>query len=123
MFWRGTMGQEKIFIVECKRLVEAVTVAEAVQRLEEFKGDPTEMDQLAKHERRVKWLQQKSKVRRVHYGHPSQSRRVPSTPGYKGPGADAILEEVFPADQFVDFEMLGERLAGCGFPASSGAKA
>jgi hypothetical protein len=117
--WSG-----KVFIVECKRLVEAVTVAEAVQRLEEFKGDPTEMDQLAKHERRVKWLQQNPNGIASMTGIPAN--RVEFLPLLVT--SDLVpmqfLKEVkFPAEQFVDFERLGERLAGCGFPASSRAKA
>jgi hypothetical protein len=117
-------GSGKVFIVECKRLVEAVTVAEAVQRLEEFKGDPTEMDQLAKHVRRVKWLQQNPNGVASMTGIPAN--RVEFLPLLVT--SDLVpmqfLKEVkFPAEQFVDFERLGERLAGCGFPASSRAKA
>jgi hypothetical protein len=46
----------RVFIVECKRLLPALTMREIVQRLEDFKGDKTEVDSLGRHLRRVDWL-------------------------------------------------------------------
>ena len=45
-----------VLLIECKRLKTTLTVGQVVQQLEEFRGDPNEMDSLAKHQRRVEWL-------------------------------------------------------------------
>jgi hypothetical protein len=45
-----------VFLIECKRLKTALTVGQVTQQLEKFRGDPDDMDSLAKHQRRVEWL-------------------------------------------------------------------
>ena len=52
--WEPTSGA--VFVIECKRLKAALTVRQVIQQLEEFRGNPIEMDSLAKHQRRVEWL-------------------------------------------------------------------
>lgn len=54
--WNTTNG--KIFPVECKRLLPALTVREVLQRLEDFRGDKKAKDSLGRHLRRVDWLNQ-----------------------------------------------------------------
>ncbi len=107
----------KVFIVECKRLIEAVTVTEAVQRLEEFKGDPTEADRLTKHLRRVDWLQQNpSGIGSITDIPVDRVELVPLLVTSDLVPMEFLKEVKFPAEQFVDFERLAERLAACGFP-------
>lgn len=53
--WDEASG--KIYAVECKRLLVANSVREVVQRLEDFQGDKKELDSLARHLRRVEWLE------------------------------------------------------------------
>lgn len=113
----------KVFIVECKRLIEAVTVTEAVQRLEEFKGDPTEADRLTKHLRRVDWLQENPNgIGSITDIPVDRVELVPLLVTSDLVPMQFLKEVKFPAEQFVDFERLAERLAGCGFPASSRGK-
>jgi hypothetical protein len=107
----------KVFIVDCKRLIEAVTVIEAVQRLEEFKGDPTEADRLTKHLRRVDWLQQNpSGIGSITDIPVDRVELVPLLVTSDLVPMEFLKEVKFPAEQFVDFERLAERLAACGFP-------
>jgi len=48
-----------VMLVECKRLKTALTVPQAIQQLEEFRGDAANPeDSLAKHQRRVNWLKE-----------------------------------------------------------------
>ena len=50
-------GSKSIFVVECKNLKRALTVAQAIQQLEGFRGDPdNSKDYLTKHLFRVEWL-------------------------------------------------------------------
>jgi hypothetical protein len=60
--WR--IGARDIFAIECKRLRAAKTVAEIGEQLHEFEG--TEMDRLARHLRRCRWLAE----------HPQEVQRV-----------------------------------------------
>lgn len=53
--WDSSTGL--VFLIECKRLKAALTVRQVIQQLEEFRGDQDEKDYLAKHQRRVEWLQ------------------------------------------------------------------
>ena len=52
--WNVATG--KVFPVECKRLLTALTVREVIQRLEDFRGDRKAKDSLGRHLRRVDWL-------------------------------------------------------------------
>lgn len=45
-----------VLVIECKRLMTAVTVREVLQRLEDFRGNREEKDSLGRHLRRVDWL-------------------------------------------------------------------
>jgi hypothetical protein len=49
---------DSVFLIECKRLKTALTVRQAVQQLEEFRGDLDQggKDSMAKHQRRIEWL-------------------------------------------------------------------
>ena len=48
-----------VFLVECKNLKRTLTVAQAIQQLEDFRGDPDNpKDYLTKHINRVDWLRQ-----------------------------------------------------------------
>lgn len=52
--WEASSGT--VLAIECKRLREAVTVREVIQRLEDFRGNREERDSLGRHLRRVDWL-------------------------------------------------------------------
>ena len=52
--WDSNTGL--VFLIECKRLKSALTVRQVIQQLEEFRGDQTVKDSLAKHQRRVDWV-------------------------------------------------------------------
>jgi hypothetical protein len=54
--WEESSG--RVYAVECKRLLAANSVREVVQRLEDFRGDKKELDSLARHLRRIEWLNQ-----------------------------------------------------------------
>jgi hypothetical protein len=61
-------GENVIYSIECKRLRFARTNAEIGEQLREFQGE--EMDRLARHVRRCKWLET----------HPEALRRVTGAP-------------------------------------------
>ncbi|SRR6266498_661772 len=45
-----------VLVIECKRLMTAVTVREVIQRLEDFRGNREEKNSLGRHLRRIDWL-------------------------------------------------------------------
>ncbi|GEM_PF-4828501 len=54
-------NSKSIFLIECKNLKRALTVAQAIQQLENFRGDRNNpKDYLTKHLNRVDWLQKNS---------------------------------------------------------------
>ena len=59
-----TAGSREVYAIECKRLRSARTVAEIGEQLHEFEG--AEMDRLARHLRRCRWLTE----------HPDEVQRI-----------------------------------------------
>ena len=50
-------NSKSVFLIECKNLKRVLTVAQAIQQLENFRGDPDKpKDYLTKHLNRVDWL-------------------------------------------------------------------
>lgn len=103
--WSVTTG--RIFPVECKRLLTALTVREVIQRLEEFRGDKKAKDSLAKHLRRIEWLKQ----------HPDSLAKITGIPKERIKLMPALVtsdtvpmqfykEMAFPTDQVVAFDDL-----------------
>ena len=47
-----------VYVVECKRLLTALTPREVIQRLEDFRSSREEKDSLGRHLRRIDWLRE-----------------------------------------------------------------
>jgi len=103
--WDATTG--RIFAVECKRLLVALTVREVIQRLEDFRGDKKAKDSLAKHLRRIEWLKQ----------HPALLAKLTKIPEERIQLMPALVtsdivpmqfykEMAFPSEQVVPFDDL-----------------
>lgn len=52
--WNRATG--RVYAVECKKLLTALTVREVIQRLEDFRGNKKAKDSLGRHLRRADWL-------------------------------------------------------------------
>ena len=91
-----------VFLIECKRLKAALTVRQAIQQLEEFRGDREEKDSLAKHQRRIEWLKLNPSVLAQLTGIPSDRIRWVPLLVTSGRVPMSFVDAIdFPKDQVV----------------------
>ena len=108
--WDSNTGL--VFLIECKRLKSALTVRQVIQQLEEFRGDQTVKDSLAKHQRRVEWLKDNpAEVSKITGISDSKIRWLPLLVT-KGRVPMSFVDAIdFPKDQVVPAKELSAHVA------------
>ena len=108
--WDSNTGL--VFLIECKRLKSALTVRQVIQQLEEFRGDQTVKDSLAKHQRRVEWLKENpAEVSKITGISDSKIRWLPLLVT-KGRVPMSFVDAIdFPKDQVVPAKELSAHVA------------
>jgi len=96
-----------VYVVECKRLLTALTPREVIQRLEDFRGSREEKDSLGRHLRRIDWLRENpAAVAKLTMLPISKLRLVPLLVTSDIVPMQFFAEMKFPTNQVIAFDDL-----------------
>jgi hypothetical protein len=102
-------ADERILLIECKRLQPARAIGEIVERLNEFRGES--LDRLGRHLRRVEWVRQHLAAVRKKLGIPrTATEAVPLLVTNAEVPMQFKKDLALPPDQVVPIRQLRERL-------------